>query len=725
MVIKTLRLGAAAILILSVAFLSGCGGGRSTPAAPLMVASVMASPNTVVGGESAMITVSLTGAAATGGAVVTLMSNNSTVVQVPGSLTIAAGQTSGVVTATSTAVAGQATVTISATYSGASKSVQLIVTPAPLPTVGSVTLNPTSVTGGSPSTATVTLSGPAPVGGSTAMIASSNTALAQVPSNVTVAAGQSTAMFTITTSPVSSQTTVMITVSYNNSSQSAVLTITPSSSGSALVSVTLRPSGVVGGNSSTGTATLNGPAPSGGAEVSLTSSDPSVAQAPPNVTIAAGQMSATFTVTTTTVNSQMVITITGSYNSTMQSAELTVEVPGNYTLLCSFMGGMTGLDGAFPTAAPIQGSDGYFYGTTNLGGANSLGTVYKVDSACNVIWVYSFTGGSDGGNPFSGLIQASDGNFYGTTAYGGAENAGEVYKINAVGTETALYSFTGADDGGNPEGGLVQASNGLLYGTTSIGGTHNVGVIYQIDTSGNETAIYSFTGGQDGNGPLSTLVQATDGNLYGTTTYGGTGESGVVFRVDLSGNEIPIYSFTGHNDGGNPYSGVVQGSDGDLYGITYNAGVSDLGVVFKMTLQGGSEIWTYSFTGGDDGANPFAGLIQATNGFFYGTTFNGGTFSDGVIFKIDSNGNITSPPPYTFGTIANDGSNPEATIVQSSGNLYGATTHGGTSGNGTLFSVTPASGSAARRGQTDQDLSGKKSARSPIPAGQAPRTVPG
>jgi uncharacterized repeat protein (TIGR03803 family) len=211
--------------------------------------------------------------------------------------------------------------------------------------------------------------------------------------------------------------------------------------------------------------------------------------------------------------------------------------------------------------------------------------VFKIDGAGNYTVLYSFTGGVDGGSPLAGLIFDSKGNLYGTTIGGGALSAGVVFKVDTSGNETVLYSFTGGADGGFPFGGVVLDSKGNLYGTTNGGGASGAGVVFKIDKSGSETVLYSFTGGNDGAYPLwVTLARDAAGNLYGTTVGGGTSNAGVVFKVDTSGNETVLYSFTGGDDGGNPRVGVTLGPDGNLYGTADSGGASSAGAVFEIKL---------------------------------------------------------------------------------------------------------------------------------------------
>ncbi len=284
----------------------------STTAPPL--SSVSVSPASVMGGVSSTGTVTLSGPAPAGGAVVTLSSSNTAAAQVPASVTVAANATSATFTVTTSPVPSNTSSTISGTY-GVTRTATLTVTAA---TLSSVTRSPASVIGGTSSTGTVTLSGPAPAGGALVTLSSSNTAAAQVPASVTVAANATSATFTITTSPVASSTSVTISGTYSVT-RTTTLTVTAAT----LSSVTRSPTSVIGGTSSTGTVTLSGPAPAGGAVVALSSSITAVAQVPASVTVAANATSATFTITTSPVASNTSATISGTYGVT-RTTTLTV-----------------------------------------------------------------------------------------------------------------------------------------------------------------------------------------------------------------------------------------------------------------------------------------------------------------------------------------------------------------------------------------------------------------
>jgi len=287
------------------------------------ISSLTLNPTSVSGGNNSTGTVTLSAKAPSGGAVVPLGNGNTLVANIPSSVTVPARATSATFTVSTESVSTSTSVAISGTYGGAIESANLTVTPGGAVTLSSLTLNPTSVTGGSDSTGTVTLSGTAPSGGTVVTLTSGNTSVATVPSSVTVAAGNTSATFSVSTTSVSQNTNVSISGTYGGANQSATLTVTPAAAVT-LSSLTLNPTSVSGGNSSTGTVTLSGNAPSGGAVVTLTSGNTSVATVPSSVTVAAGNTSATFTVNTTSVSSNTNVTISGTYGGASQSATLTV-----------------------------------------------------------------------------------------------------------------------------------------------------------------------------------------------------------------------------------------------------------------------------------------------------------------------------------------------------------------------------------------------------------------
>src|ERR1035437_5010146 len=352
----------------------------------------------------------------------------------------------------------------------------------------------------------------------------------------------------------------------------------------------------------------------------------------------------------------------------------------SYTVLHSF----DGSDGQTPHGL-VQpgGGDRNFYGTTSSGGATNNGTVFMITPGGTLTTLHSFGEiWSDGAHPNAGVVFASDGNFYGTTSDGPSRNLGTVFKITPTGTLTTLYVFAGSR-GADPSAGLVQAGDGNFYGTTRSGGASGFGTVFKITPDGGLTTLHSFAGG-DGQGPYAGLVQGSAGTFYGTTLGGGASDLGTVFKITPNGTLTTLHSFTG-GDGQIPYAGLVQGSEGNFYGTTSSGGTSDLGTVFKITPFGALTT-LYSFAG-SDGATPTAGLVQGSDGNFYGTTSYGPARNLGTVFKITPDGTLTTL--YSFA--GSDGEHPTtASLVQGSdGNFYGTTSSGGAFGNGVVFRLTP------------------------------------
>lgn len=357
-----------------------------------------------------------------------------------------------------------------------------------------------------------------------------------------------------------------------------------------------------------------------------------------------------------------------------------------YTILHQF----NGANGQTPLAHLILDSNGALYGTTLDGGSSSQGTVFKLIGS--KIEFYSFAGGSDGSNPMRELVRDTAGNVYGTTTAGGSFGSGTVFKIDATGKKTVIYNFSGGDgvqflvDGGQPQCGLVRDSAGNLYGTTVLGGTAGWGTVFKIDPNGNETILHSFTGAGDGGFPFAGLHQDSSGILYGTIGGDSATTWGTVFKMDTSGNETVLHVFTGGNDGGLPMAALVLDAAGNIYGTTYYGGSSGKGVVFKLDPTG-NETVLHTF-GGHDGANPVSRLAQDSAGNFYGTTELGGQYNSGTLFKLDPQNNETVLHSFA-GSKGADGAYPDAgPILDPSGSLYGTTAFGGT-GSGIVFKFTP------------------------------------
>jgi uncharacterized repeat protein (TIGR03803 family) len=346
-------------------------------------------------------------------------------------------------------------------------------------------------------------------------------------------------------------------------------------------------------------------------------------------------------------------------------------------------------DGASPYAG-VTYRDGSLYGTTPLGGGTACGgdgcgTIFKLDPATGAETVFGAFDGSDGAAPFAPLVFA-DGAFYGTTTTGGASSSGTVFKLDPkTGAETVLYSFAGGKDGAFPAAGLIY-QGGVLFGTTDGGGASGDGTIFSIKVkTGAETLLYSFAGGADGANPLAGVIEDA-GTLYGTTAYGGGSDSGTVFAFNLSsGTETVLYGFTGGADGQHPYAALIDLS-GTLYGTTAYGGAAGNGTVFTLDPSTGAETVLYSFKGSPDGAAPFAALTAVKN-VLYGTTYYGGRSNLGAAFSVvPTTGAETVLFNFSGGK---NGANPYAGLTAHAGALYGTTQYGGSKGFGSVFKLVP------------------------------------
>ncbi len=355
-----------------------------------------------------------------------------------------------------------------------------------------------------------------------------------------------------------------------------------------------------------------------------------------------------------------------------------------------------GADGKESFAGLLQGKNGNLYGTTYYGGADNDGEVYQITAAGKLTTLHSFTG-PDGEYSYSVPVQDAAGNFYGTTYLGGSADNGTVFKLTPSGKLTTLHSFSGAD-GSQPLAGLAVGSDGNFYGTTVRGGSDNNGLVFKITPSGHFTILHIFCSEaacSDGQSPYAALIQATDGNLYGTTLGGGTKGHGTVFRIAKNGALSVIYSFcsqSGCADGEFPQTGLVQASNGNLYGTTILGGAYGSGTIFEVTLVGALttlySACSESFC--PDGNYLYAPLIQAKDGNLYGIMQIGGAHNSGTIFQITLGGALTTLYSFCSQAACADGQYPAAGLVQAAnGNLYGTTADGGAHGDGTIFSVVP------------------------------------
>ena len=336
-------------------------------------------------------------------------------------------------------------------------------------------------------------------------------------------------------------------------------------------------------------------------------------------------------------------------------------------------------DGALPWATLVQGDDGNFYGTTQNGGNTACdlgcGTIFEITSIGKVT-TFNFDG-TNGSQPFAGLVQAANGDFYGVTTTGGAYDLGTVFKFTPKGGLTTLYSFS-ANTGYGPQGGLVLASDGNFYGTASSGGPAagqrdpGCGTIFKITPKGEYTTLHNFNGIPDGGNPLATMLQAPNGKLYGTASdLGNAGSYGTVFTITTEGEFTVVHQFN-DTDGAYPFGGLILGADGNFYGQTDLGGASDYGAygtVYKMTPSGKvTRLHSFEQTDGD---NPVSNLVQGTDGNFYGTASYGGKYPNfGTVFKITPSGISTTLHNFD----STDGSYPDAGLIQATnGKFYGAT----------------------------------------------------
>jgi uncharacterized repeat protein (TIGR03803 family) len=372
----------------------------------------------------------------------------------------------------------------------------------------------------------------------------------------------------------------------------------------------------------------------------------------------------------------------GSVTSTFAALNVTIVTASGVTLqtLYSFTNNTFG---CLPYGGLVQASDGNFYGAAGAGGANGDGTLYRMKTNGTVSVLYTFTDSSDGGSPTAALIQATNGQLYGTATSGGNNGSGVVFHMATNGASRTAYSLTSSNNGSYPADALLQGRDGNFYGTAEQGGAYGDGTIFKLTPGGVLTDLASLNL-EDGSNPFAPLVQAADGNFFGVARRGGTnGGWGTIFEITPIGTLNSVFSFD-YTNGANPIAGLTQDPQGNLYGTTYDGGAYSGGTLFELGADG-QFISLYSFTGGLDGSNCFAGLLLAIDGNFYGATENGGAYGVGTVFRLSPGGDLTTLVQFD----GFQGANPEAAPTQGTdGNLYGTTLNGGTGTFGTIYRIS-------------------------------------
>jgi uncharacterized repeat protein (TIGR03803 family) len=335
----------------------------------------------------------------------------------------------------------------------------------------------------------------------------------------------------------------------------------------------------------------------------------------------------------------------------------------------------------YPGSTPVQGRDGKFYSTINGGGNAGSIFDFTASGAHSVVYALDFT---NGWNPF-GMVLGTDGSFYGITANGGSLSYGVLFKVTSSGAYSVLHNFTGGTDGTGPTGTPIEASDGNFYGTTN-GGCCHVSTVYKYTRSGVFSTIYTYDSAHGTN--ATSILQGSDGDLYVIAGFGGAYGNGTIVQLTTAGKLLSYYSFPGGSAGGGFPIGMTQASDGNYYGTTYQGGVAQqggIGTIFRYTPKtGATVIYTYEPQQKDGGGFPSSGLTQGTDGWLYGVTLAGGTDGYGTVFRINMAG--TYQQLYSFTSAV--GQAPDANLLQAtSGLFYGAAQNGGPYGYGAMFSL--------------------------------------
>lgn len=356
--------------------------------------------------------------------------------------------------------------------------------------------------------------------------------------------------------------------------------------------------------------------------------------------------------------------------------------------------------GGKPECNLMQATNGKLYGMTVTGGANDYGVIFEYDyTTVTYTKLFDFNGNENGGNPHGSLIQAKDGKLYGMTSAGGVKDLGVLFQYDLTNsTYTKKIDFTGTANGGVPFGTLLQAKDEQLYGLTSNGGTYNFGTLFQYNTATSAYAVkVNFNDTLSGNGPQSDLIQATDGKLYGSTQYGGAEGFGVIFQYDpITFSYSKKVDFIKESEGKLPVGALMQATNGNLYGMTFDGGKNSAGVLYQFNTSSFIYKKEFDFHGAINGSTPGSSLVQANDKMLYGITKDGGIDGDGTLFQYD---------PYLYKyekkydfDLATTGSSPNSSLLKATdGKLYGVTSYGGANDNGVLFQYDPTNGIVTKK----------------------------
>ncbi len=341
-------------------------------------------------------------------------------------------------------------------------------------------------------------------------------------------------------------------------------------------------------------------------------------------------------------------------------------------------------DGTNPRGHLVIGIDGNFYGCTYAGGANGYGTIFKMTPTGTLTVLHSLSSAADGANCYGSLVKGTDNNFYGITNGGGTSGNGTIFTVTPAGVYTVLHHMVQATDGTHSQSDLIQATDGNFYGMANAGGANFGGTIFKITSSGTFTVLRNLSAATDGQGPYGSLLQGTDGNFYGMTASSGANSGGTIFKITLAGAFTVLHALQTTTEGGSARGSLVTGTDGNYYGMTYTGGINFSGTLFKITPSGAFTLLS-QFNGAAQGNAPYETLLKGKDSAYYGTASSGGAYNYGTIFKI-CGGIVTILHSFNSSV---DGAAPKGSLIQATdNNLYGTTTTGGSSGSGTIFKIT-------------------------------------